>query len=167
MVVLLFAIVDFARIYTTMVNVESAAREAADYGTTLGAGHWQAGAPRDNTIAEMKKRACVAASKLPDYVGIDSDTTSPGDEDCTNPVFSYCVISPPTVGCDPSYADNGCDDPLRSDGPCMVTVTLNYDFHLLAPLNIEIMGVKYGVPSDIAITRDSTFAMTDIDVAGP
>jgi hypothetical protein len=83
MVVLLFAIMDFARIYTTMVNVESAAREAADYGTTLGAGHWQAGAPMDATVAEMRKRACVASSNLPDYVGIDADGT-PGDEDCSN-----------------------------------------------------------------------------------
>jgi hypothetical protein len=49
----------------------------------------------------------------------------------------------------------------------MVTVTLNFDFHLLAPLNIEILGVQYGVPSTIAIHRDSTYAMTDIDVAGP
>jgi hypothetical protein len=165
MVVLLFAILDFARIYTTMVNVESAGREAADFGTTLGAGHWQAGLPRDSTVAEMRKRACVASSDLPDYVGIDADADGI-DEDCSNPVFSYCMTAPPSTTCGPVNDADLCDDPLRAE-PCRVTVTLNYDFHLLAPLNIEILGVQYGVPSTIAIQRDSTYAMTDIDVAGP
>ena len=65
--VLLIAVIDFARVYTTMMNVESAAREAADFGTTYGAGKWQVGAPLDDAVAEMQRRACVAASNLPDY----------------------------------------------------------------------------------------------------
>jgi TadE-like protein len=165
MVVLLFAIVDFARIFTTMVNVESAAREAADYGTTLGAGHWQIGAPMDDNVAEMRKRACVASSNLPDYVGIDADSDGI-DEDCSNPSFDYCVTAPPSTTCGPVNAADACDDPLRAT-PCTVTVTLSYDFHMLAPMHIELMGVEYGLPSVINFDRDSTFAMTDIDVAGP
>jgi hypothetical protein len=80
MVVLLLAIVDFARIYTTMMTVESAAREAADYGTTLGAGKWDAGMvgmPRDGTVTEMKRRACIASSNLPDYEDPDDPSTAP------------------------------------------------------------------------------------------
>jgi hypothetical protein len=50
----------------------------------------------------------------------------------------------------------------------MVTVTLTHDFSLLAPLNFEFMGVEYGFPSTLTFERDSTFAMTDIDLApGP
>jgi hypothetical protein len=44
-------------------------------------------------------------------------------------------------------------------------VTLHYDFHLLAPLNFQFMGVEYGIPSTISFDRDSSFAMTDIDLA--
>ena len=77
-----------------MMSVESAAREAADFGTTLGAGKWQVGLPTTaNTVAEMQRRACVAASDLPDYVDPDDD---PATGDCTNPSFAYCLT--PTVG---------------------------------------------------------------------
>jgi hypothetical protein len=46
-----------------------------------------------------------------------------------------------------------------------VTVTLTYDFHLLAPFNLEFFGVTIGVPSTLSFQRDSTYAMTDIDLA--
>ncbi|HEY3523454.1 MAG TPA: TadE family protein [Candidatus Limnocylindrales bacterium] len=164
MVIIMFAIVDFARIYTTMMSVESAAREAADYGTTLGAGKWQAGAVMDGTVAEMERRACVAASDLPDY----SEPVGTVDHAaCTNPSFSYCVT--PTTGgtCGPVNPADLCDDPLRSE-PCTVTVTLGYDFHLINPFHIDFFGVQLGVPSDMTFARDSTFAMTDIDLStGP
>lgn len=162
MVIILFAIVDFARIYTTMMSVESAAREAADYGTTLGAGRWQVGSPMDATVAEMRRRACVAASDLTDYVDADGNPATQGD--CTNPTFSYCVT--PSVGgtCAPVDPGQACDDPLRST-PCRVTVTLSYVFHIIAPVNIDFFGVKLGLPDVITFQRDSTFAMTDIDLA--
>jgi hypothetical protein len=46
-----------------------------------------------------------------------------------------------------------------------VTVTLAHDFHLIAPVNFTFMGVEYGFPSTLSFVRDSTFAMTDIDLA--
>jgi TadE-like protein len=161
MVVMLVGVLDLARIYTTEMSVESAAREAADYGTTLGAGKWQDGAPRAATEAEMRRRACVAASDLPDYVDPDND---PITGNCTNPSFDYCVIASTGGPCHPFDAADVCEDPLRAP-PCAVTVTLTHDFKLLAPLHFEFMGVTYGIPSTLTFSRDSTFAITDIDLS--
>lgn len=160
MLIILLGIADLARVYTTMLSVESAAREAADYGTTLGAGKWQPGAPMDATVAEMERRACVAASNLPDYSDSDLDPSN----GCTNPAFSYCVT--PFVGgpCGPVNAADHCEDPLRAT-PCDVTVTLTHAFRLIAPLNFEFMGVQYGLPSTLTFSRDSTFAITDISLS--
>jgi Flp pilus assembly protein TadG len=163
MVFLLFAILDLARIYTTMMSVESAAREAADFSTTFGAGHWST-ADLDSTVAEMKKRACVAASNLPDYVGIDADSDGI-DEDCSNPTFAYCVTPSDGGTCGPVVSTDLCDDPDR-EPPCTVTVTLHHEFHLFVPFHLDFFGVQFGLPVSIPFDRDSTFAMTDI-VVGP
>jgi hypothetical protein len=160
MVILLLAVLDFARIYTTMMSVESAAREAADYGTTLGAGKWQAGAPMDTTVAEMQRRACIASSDLPDYEDADSDPAT----GCTNPSFAYCMTPSAGGTCGPVNPADGCEIPTRTQ-PCMVTVTLTYNFKLIAPVNVEFLGIQFGFPSTITVVRDSTFAMTDIDLA--
>lgn len=164
MVIILFAIIDFARIYTTMMSVESAAREAADFGTTLGAAKWQPGGVADATVSEMEKRACVASRNLPDYVDADSDPAN----GCANPSLEYCLAASASVTCAPSDPPPpqpaGCEDPNRTD-PCTVTVALAYEFHLIAPFNIEIFGIRYGVPSTITFQRNSTFAMTDIDLS--
>ncbi|HEU4672188.1 MAG TPA: TadE family protein [Candidatus Limnocylindrales bacterium] len=164
MVIIMFAIVDFARIYTAMMSVESAAREAADYGTTLGAGRWQVGPVMDGTVDEMRRRACVASSDLPDYA---EPSGTLNHATCTNPTFSYCVTASPGGSCGPVNAADLCDDPLRSE-PCTVTVTLGYDFHLINPFHLDFFGVQLGVPAQIAFQRDSTFAITDIDLStGP
>jgi hypothetical protein len=165
MVFMLLAIVDFSRIYTAMMSVESAAREAADFGTTLGAGKWAVSGsvptPAENTETEMRRRACVAASDLTGYADPDGD---PLTGDCTNPSFGFCVT--PTVGgpCGPLDASAACDDPLRTT-PCRVTVTLTFDFRLISPMGIDFFGVRLGFPDSITFSRDSTFAMTDIDLA--
>jgi hypothetical protein len=165
MVIILLAVVDLARVYTTMMSVESAAREAADYGTSLGAGKWQAGAPMDTTVQEMKKRACVAASDLPDYEDPESPD-DPGAGNCTNPSFDYCM-SPVAGGtCGPVDPLEGCEVPTRPD-PCTVTVTLTYEFRLFVPLNINVFDRQIGFPSTYTFPRDSTYAMTDIDLTPP
>jgi Flp pilus assembly protein TadG len=160
MLILLLAIVDFARIYTTAMSVESAAREAADFGTSYGAEKWDA-INSPITLAEMQTRACVAASNLPDYEGDDPAGTT---VTCTNPSFDYCVT--PSVGgtCGALNPADVCEDPNRAT-PCAITVTLGYDFHLIAPFNIDVFGTNVGVPNSVNFDRDSTFAITDIELA--
>ena len=175
MLFLLFAMLDLARIFTAMTSVESAAREAADYATSLGAERWSA-TNKDFTIAEMKRRACVAASDLHDYAGVDTAPADGIDEDCSNPSFEWCMTASsggPCVTDYPISADGDpdpCDDPNRgigptsAIGPCTVTVTLSHTFHLFVPLQFDFFGVKLGLPVTLPFERDSTFAMTDIDV---
>ena len=162
MIVLLLAIVDLSRIYTTLINVESAAREAADYGT-FGSQRWNPtlyNLTPDGTEAQMERRACRAASNLPDYVG--------PDDNCSNPTFTYELsgdrgatwTASPTVGQVTALA---CDDELR-EPPCWVRVTLHYDFHLIAPLHIDILGASIGLPNTLSFDRSSIFPMTDLEL---
>ena len=156
MLVLLLAVADFARIYTTMLSVESAAREAADYGT-FGAERWRSDTYA-NTVAEMRRRACVASKNLPEYEG--------PDDACANPAFAYCLTPGGGLGCGPLDPIHACEDPDRAN-PCSLTVTLTYNYRLLVPVNIEMFGTAYGIPSTITFSRDSTFAMTDLSLATP
>ena len=65
-----------------------------------------------------------------------------------------------------SIRSTAATNPLRAT-PCEVTVTLTHDFHLLAPIGIDFYDVHLGFPTTITFQRDSTFAMTDIDLAVP
>ncbi len=159
MLIMLLAIVDLARIYTTMMSVESAAREAADYGTTLGAGKWQDGLRR--TEPSRDAASCLCRCQRP--ARLRRSRFRSDDRRLHQPDLHLHDRS--TGGsCSASTAR------LRRsarDPPCIVTVTLGYDFSLLAPLHFEFMGVQYGFPSTLSFERDSTFAMTDIGVAPP
>jgi hypothetical protein len=170
MIFLLFAIFDLSRIYTAMMSVESAAREAADFATSSqGAIAWSAD-NLDDTVAEMERRACIAASDLPDYDGDDTSIPPDGADDvCSNPDFRFCLRQTSGTACDvidsaaasdPAYT---CDDAARNP-PCRVTVTLTHIFHLFVPLQFDFFGVQLGLPVTLTFDRDSTFAMTDIDV---
>jgi hypothetical protein len=161
MLLIMMGVIDFARLYTTMISVESAAREAADYGTTYGAARWSA----DNLIdteRRMEERGCVAASALADYVDADD---LPGSG-CQNPSFSYCVTPADGAPCAALNPADVCEDPARPT-PCAVTVTMRYDFHLLVPFRVEMLGTTWGLPSAISFQRDSTFAITDIEAPMP
>jgi len=161
LVFLMVGIIDLARVYTTMLSVESAAREAADYGS-FGSQKWAAAPAYTNTLLEMQRRGCVASSDLTDYAG--SLTT------CTNPSFA-CELSTnlgapgswaacATVAADPT---NTCKTSTR-EPPCWVKVTLTYQFNLLVPLNFEAFGVQYGIPNSLTFTRTSIFPMTDLSL---
>jgi hypothetical protein len=170
MIFLMFGILDLARIWTTMMSVESAAREAADFGTFYGAEKWQAGATDPGgTVEQMELRACVAASDLPDFRWDDENGDGVVDlgEPCENPTFDWCLTWDVSNPCDKAYPvdpdPQKCDDRLR-DPPCTVTVTMSHDFALFVPFNIDFFGVKLGLPASLSFDRDSTFAMTDIDV---
>ena len=155
LVFLMLAVVDFSRIFTTMLSIESAAREAADFGT-FGSQKWNDAIVQmatDGTEAKMRLRACTASSDLPDYVG--------PDDSCTNPDFSYELSLDKGATWVPYSAGLGCDDALR-EPPCWLKVTLSYDFRIITPLNIQFLDRTLGLPSVLTFERSSIFAMTDL-----
>jgi Flp pilus assembly protein TadG len=152
LLLLLLAIGDFARLYSSEITVEAAAREAADYGA-FAAGQWDTSvnpSQVDLTVREMVKRACTAASNLPDYVAA-GDSTTLCSVDGSNPLFSFrledstgnAVANPP--------AD--CGIPV-TDPPCVVHVTMAYTYHTF--FNVP------PYPSTISLQRDSRFAISDL-----
>jgi hypothetical protein len=168
-VFLMIGIVDLGRIYTTMLSIESAAREGADYGA-FGSYKWDAStfnvAP-NGVLAQMESRACTAASDLQDFAGTDAGSDGQY-ETCSNPTFSYELSGnkgnnwseyDPAVG---PWQAKPCDDDTRNP-PCWVRVTMTYEFELLVPFHIEAFGLQLGLPDSFTFERTSIFAMTDIE----
>ncbi len=142
---------DFGRLYTSAVAVESAAREAADFGA-FESTNW-APANVSVTTAAMQRRACVAAmgSHLEGYVGATDGTT------CTNPSFS-CNLewSGTSVPCDTSGGFVGTTDCAThvTEPPCTVHVRLVYDFDMFLDFP--------GLPGTLQLDRESRFRMQDL-----
>jgi len=163
MFVIFVAVIDLARVYTTILSVESAAREAADWGS------WQSSnwigdesdplSNRAKTVAGMVEHACTAASNTPDY---EEPPGTVDHETCTNPSFEYALVDDLGVDVtnDPTCADAG------REPPCRVKVTLTHAFDLMIPLSISVRDVEIGFPSQLTVIRDSVFAMSDLKIPG-
>jgi hypothetical protein len=147
------AVFDFARVFTSAITVEAAAREAADFGG-LYPWHWDSGDSIEKTQANMTTRACSAASTLTDYVGDDPSAGDPVS--CTNPTVTYQLIPAPGGG--------PCAEVGRDQRPCMVEVTVEFDFNVIVPLRLQFGGTTLGVPPSVTITRDSTFAVSNFEL---
>jgi hypothetical protein len=149
---LLVAIADLGRLYTSVVAVESAAREAADFGAFQD-DNWAA-VNIGTTLEGMERRACTAAagSHLQDY-----ESTDPDDKTCTNPSF-VCLLE--RNGASTDCASSGgftngvdCSD-ATTEPPCTVHVRMDYQFHLILAIP--------PLPSTIAISRDSYFRISNL-----
>jgi hypothetical protein len=145
---LLLAVGDMARLYMSMITVESAAREAADFGA-YGSQNWDA-ANRDETLAAMERLACTASRHLNDY-----ETTS---GTCTNPSVDIKLMFPDgTV----AGSDSDCGLTDRPDGPCRVQVDMEYRFDLIIPIAFDVNGQRFGFPESLTFSRSSVFVNSD------
>ena len=154
LLMILLGVGDLGRIWTTVMAVESAAREAADFGA-FSSSNWL-GDPTDpgsnyaKTVSAMKERVCVATRHLSDFRG--SNTA------CANPSMTIALTE------SDGTAATGCADPVRPGGPCLVRVDLDFTFSLLVPFGLEVMGSRYGLPETIDFTRTSIFANSDFEL---
>lgn len=154
--IMALAVFDFARVLTASITIESAAREAADYGG-LYPWHWNGPVESDKTAEKMRTRACTAASTLNDYQGDDPATVPAGDPvTCTNPTVTHDVIN------DTAYPN--CYDVPRTEVPCRVVVTVAHDFQVIAPLQLRVGDAEIGLPSSVPLTRTATFAVSNFEL---
>jgi len=157
LLLVLIAIADFGRFYTSAVAVESAAREAADFGA-FDASNWTP-ANASTTTGLMQQRACVAAagSHLEGYQSSD-----PNNNTCTNPTFACTLeLGAQAADCATSNGMVGtsdCSQPT-TDPPCTVHVALTYQFRTLLALP--------PMPSNVQVVRDSRFWVSNLTPASP
>jgi Flp pilus assembly protein TadG len=154
LLMIMLGVGDLARIWTTVMAIESASREAADFGA-FSSSNWL-GDPADpgsnyaKTVSAMEERVCAASQHLTDFSG--SPTA------CTNPALAVSLTE------SDGTAATGCADPARADGPCLVRVDIDYTFSLIVPFGLEVLGTRYGMPQTIDITRTSIFANSDFEM---
>ena len=159
LLVMALAVFDFARAFATAITIESAAREAADFGG-LYPWHWDSSDPAaiPATEQEMETRACTSASTLPDYEGDDpASPPTPGVVGCTNPTVTYTLVP------DPANTPN-CYEVPRDQVPCRVEVTVTHEFEVIVPLRLQFGDTVLGFPDSVTIARTSTFAVSNFEI---
>lgn len=160
---LVLAVGDFGRIYTSLVAVESASREAADVGA-FDPGNWNTNLSPGNpaqTVVRMRQAACssAAASHLEGYA------EPPGTQNhanCTNPIMICTLEQSGSAPADcSSYVggSGGCGDPA-TDPPCVVHVALTYQFDTL----VHVGG---WLPTTVTFSRDARFAVSSLSTGAP
>ncbi|MCI0583917.1 MAG: pilus assembly protein [Chloroflexi bacterium] len=161
LLLIVVAIADFGRLYNSMVAIESAAREAADYGT-FKSSYWDPFTAPPNppvTFAEMERRACTAAwgSHLEGY------SEPPGTVNhatCDNPVVTCAVEpnGPPAQDCASYDGAGDCHD-STTDPPCVVHVSASFTFRPF--FNFNLFG---WTPLEVTFSRESLFRVSDLPV---
>ena len=158
MLLLVLAVADFGRLYTSAIAVEDSAREAADFGA-FSTSYWATNAGVYNgpaTVELMEERACVSAagSHLEGYV--DGPVTAGGHRTCTNPTFT-CTLetaggqSADCVASGGIVAGIDCSDPA-TEPPCIVHVRMTYVFTLI--------GAVGPLPQTFDFGRDSRYSIS-------
>lgn len=150
LIVLMLGIGELARVFSTMIAVESGAREAADFGA-LAPGNWEATpvVQYPVTIAEMERRACTPTRSMTEYAGAADGTT------CTNPAFE-CELYLPGSGlwtdCSVVASAAVCSSLGGSDDtPCKVRVRMTYVYEMVVPTQL------LGLPNTLTFTQESVF----------
>lgn len=148
---LVIAIGDFGRLFTAAIGVESAAREAADYGAFLGSDRWASvDAPWTTNGDEIIRRACQAASELPGFSDPDGTCT-------TNPVVTWELLTWNMAADNYDVVDPLADECAGRLGlvvPCVVHVTVTFAWRP----TLSILPI----PGTITLTRDAWFAISDL-----
>ena len=153
-IILLLAVGELARVYSTMIAVETAAREATDWGA-LKPGNWEAVPVLQypTTITEMERRSCTPTRSLTEYAGDANGAT------CTNPGFACDLQLPGSatwVACDNPIESQLCRELTGpSTIPCKLRVTLTYTYDMIAPTEL------LGLPASFTFTRTSIFNIAD------
>ena len=151
---LVVAVGDFGRVFVTAIGVESAAREAADYGAFLGSARWDESdtALIDGNYAEMARRACTALSTLPDYqepAGTLNHATC--GTDVGGAFVPYFVFDYARPG---GWVSNCSDQDQFDEAPCVIHARVTFEFRTILALP--------GIPGSITVIRDSWFAVSDL-----
>jgi hypothetical protein len=159
LILLLLAIGELARIYSTMIAVESAAREAADWGA-FRPGNWDVPTLAYTTsIEEMERRACTPLKGLAEYNG-DGSNPCPlvAGAQPANPTFLCELFDPNSALWTNCATPSACYDPDKlgpSAIPCKVRVTLTYTYDVIMPTEL------LGLPTSLTFSRVSVFNIAD------